>query len=324
MNKACSGGKVRNPLTGRCVNKDSPLLKIKPKNGPKLNNQKKVIMNLRISVKGVNFKAAPHGINNRKKIMEWYYKQVHSGTSATHAIKNILIFPGKEITDNYFTINVLFDYPITIDVPGNIFTQKDELTMLGEALGSSLDSDGNFPVMVKNNNIVSLSSPTNYSQNYNIGTPELVYIRVNNIATTMGINPMLGKPFSPMLPNPVPVTVPMLPAPVPVTVTVPVNPNKIIKKCGPEQYINPETKRCVLLKNPTIQKLLSRGYVLEDITIQPTQPQPIPQSIPQPQPIQLINCGYKKIINPQTGRCVKIDSIIGKKLTSVPYIIVNP
>ena len=45
---------------------------------------------------------------------------------------------------------------------------------------------------------------------------------------------------------------------------------------------------------------------------------------PKEKPIELIFCGPKKIINPQTGRCIKIDSTIGKKLTSVPYIIVNP
>ena len=40
--------------------------------------------------------------------------------------------------------------------------------------------------------------------------------------------------------------------------------------------------------------------------------------------VKLILCGKNMVINPATGRCVKLSSPIGKKLTSVPYIIVNP
>tara|TARA_B100000886_G_scaffold287707_1_gene212467 strand:+ start:466 stop:2112 length:1647 start_codon:yes stop_codon:yes gene_type:complete len=119
---------------------------------------------------------------------------------------------------------------------------------------------------------------------------------------------------------------------------------KIIQKCGPGQYVNPKTKRCVLLKNKVIQELLNKGYVLEDKMSPPTQPivQPEPFIVkpvvspkinpktptilvpPKEKPVELIFCGPNKIINPQTGRCIKIDSTIGKKLTSVPYIIINP
>ena len=76
MNKPCPKGKVRNPETGRCIDKNSPRLISKPQNTPQSNNQKKVIMNLQLSVDGVNFKAAPNGKENRQKIMEWHYKLV--------------------------------------------------------------------------------------------------------------------------------------------------------------------------------------------------------------------------------------------------------
>ena len=114
----------------------------------------------------------------------------------------------------------------------------------------------------------------------------------------MGVSPMLGQPFSPSGPSspspakPTPVKpTPAKPRPVKPTPAkptpakptpakpTPVKPTpakptpakptpgklvKIIQKCGPGQYVNPKTRRCVLLKNKTIQELLSKGYVLED------------------------------------------------------------
>lgn len=50
--------------------------------------------------------------------------------------------------------------------------------------------------------------------------------------------------------------------------------------------------------------------------------------VPPPQIKQgvktLIYCGPGKVINPETGKCVLLKSDIGKRLTSGPYVIVNP
>ena len=135
----------------------------------------------------------------------------------------------------------------------------------------------------------------------------------------------------------------------------------MILSCGPNMYINPKTKRCVQFKNADIQKYLKRGYQLEkpiDLTIDVKKlpmkktipsvipylkkvvpkapvpgPAPVPVPVPSPKvlvpnfknpPIELIFCGPGKVINPETGRCILLKSKIGQKLTSVPYVIVNP
>jgi hypothetical protein len=50
--------------------------------------------------------------------------------------------------------------------------------------------------------------------------------------------------------------------------------------------------------------------------------------VPPPQIKQgvktLIYCGPGKVINPETGKCVLLKSDVGKRLTSSPYVIVNP
>jgi hypothetical protein len=40
--------------------------------------------------------------------------------------------------------------------------------------------------------------------------------------------------------------------------------------------------------------------------------------------VKLVYCGPGKVINPSTGRCILLSGPMGKKLTSVPYVIVNP
>ena len=133
----------------------------------------------------------------------------------------------------------------------------------------------------------------------------------------------------------------------------PVGPNKrILVKCDVNKYINPKTKRCVQFKNKDIQKYLLNGYILSDGPVGPVgpigpvgpliKPTPFnkvninnPNNIknkdvkvlvpPNPQEtVKLIYCGPGKVINPITGKCVLLSSPIGKRLTSVPYIIVNP
>ena len=129
---------------------------------------------------------------------------------------------------------------------------------------------------------------------------------------------------------------------VPSVPSVPSIPGKnILVKCGLNKYINPKTKRCVQFKNKDIQEyLLKKGYELPQM--EPlTKPAPVPKvQIDDPniknkdikvlvppdteQTVKLVYCGPGKVINPQTGRCILLSSPLGKKLTSVPYIIINP
>lgn len=112
------------------------------------------------------------------------------------------------------------------------------------------------------------------------------------------------------------------------------NPSKILKKCGKGKYINPRTNRCILETSTTLKSLLKKGYVLEEgpsgpilkninnPNINPNTPTILDP--PNKNVIKLVYCGPKKVINPKTGRCINLNSQLGKKLTSVPYIIVNP
>ncbi len=116
-------------------------------------------------------------------------------------------------------------------------------------------------------------------------------------------------------------------------------PKNIIMKC-PGGYINPKTKRCIQLSNIQIKKLLQRGYILEP-EIPPKKKQYIipskkindvkniknPTVIVPPDInniVKLVYCGPNMVINPVTKRCIKLSGSLGKKLTSVPYTIVNP
>lgn len=124
--------------------------------------------------------------------------------------------------------------------------------------------------------------------------------------------------------------------------SVPPSSSKILIKCGENMYINPKTRRCVQLKNKDIQKYLNAGYVLGGPT-GPSVPIPKidkvkinnPKNVKQddikvlvpPDPsklVKLVYCGPGKVINPSTGRCILLSGPMGKRLTSVPYVIVNP
>jgi len=120
----------------------------------------------------------------------------------------------------------------------------------------------------------------------------------------------------------------------------------IIIKCGPTNYINPRTRRCVQLTNPDIKKYIKKGYVLQTVLSPDVKEFLKPSTIPKiniyddknknnpdlkvvvpPNTIdkvKLVYCGPDKVINPTTKRCIKLSGPLGKKLTTVPYIIVNP
>ena len=148
-------------------------------------------------------------------------------------------------------------------------------------------------------------------------------------------SPVLKKTLKPSKPSPMKIVQVKGPGPV-----GPVGPSKVLIKCGKDMYINPKTKRCVQLKNKDIQKLLKQGYTFSD----PSGPSgPVIDKVPindkdnkndpgvkvlvppdSDNMVKLVYCGPGKVINPVTGRCVLLSGPMGKKLTSVPYVIVNP
>ena len=125
---------------------------------------------------------------------------------------------------------------------------------------------------------------------------------------------------------------------VPSVPSVPSVSSKVLIKCGDNMYVNPKTKRCVQLKNKDIQKLLKQGYTLSvspisvpikkvEINDKKNLNDPGVKVLVPPQTqetVKLVYCGKGKVINPQTGRCILLSGPLGKKLTSLPYIIVNP
>ena len=120
-----------------------------------------------------------------------------------------------------------------------------------------------------------------------------------------------------------------------VTPSRPSTPSNVLVNCGKDMYINPKTKRCVQLKNSDIQKLLKRGYSLSVVS-SPVKKVPIGDPNNKTDPglkvlvppdtstTKLVFCGKGKVINPSSGRCVLLSGPLGKKLTSKPYVIVNP
>ena len=103
---------------------------------------------------------------------------------------------------------------------------------------------------------------------------------------------------------------------------------KVLINCDYDKYINPITKRCVQLKNPTIQKLLQQNYKLDNSHTKPkpTIVKPKPTIVkPKPKPdadkkIEIIKCGKDKIINPFTNRCISISGPTGKKVMALVQV----
>ncbi len=119
--------------------------------------------------------------------------------------------------------------------------------------------------------------------------------------------------------------------------------SNILVYCDNNKYINPKSGRCVLKTNKDIQSYLQKGYKLgvKNQKILPTGPtgptiKKIPINTPNPDVdvkvlvppkemdvIKLVKCGVNKIINPNTGRCVMLNSKLGQQLTSRPYILID-
>ena len=82
-----------------------------------------------------------------------------------------------------------------------------------------------------------------------------------------------------------------------------------MKPVGPVGPVGPVKLDKVNINNPTVDN---------DVKVLVPPPQ-IKQGVKT-----LIYCGPGKVINPETGKCVLLKGDVGKRLTSGPYVIVNP
>jgi hypothetical protein len=319
----CSKGKIINPATGRCVFKDSPVLK-KNKKVKKLETVKVLppLKDSKYTIDRTNTKEVikieiqPRlqvqvnlNKSNLDKLKKWWQQRLVNWDFIK--TENINIVPDY----NNKTLNIFYDKPKNLKNEDDIEINNDMI--------ADPDDDGNYPVYVKNSNIVSIDRKVS-----NGGKDSLV---LSKLLSTKTLKVPSG-PVGPSGPSgPVGPVGPSGPV-------GPVSPILILENCGKNKYINPKTKRCVQLKNKDIQEYLNKkGYKLPL-----TNPAPVPKvPINNPknlndknikvlvppnikQTIKLIYCGPGNVINPSTGRCVLLSSPLGKKLTSVPYVIINP
>lgn len=121
------------------------------------------------------------------------------------------------------------------------------------------------------------------------------------------------------------------------------------KPCKKNKVRNPATGRCVKKNSPVLKKgpvspvgpigpvgpvpLVKQFYkkipqnIVKKVDInKPNQDTDVKVLVPSDpnNVIKLVHCGKGMIRNPATGRCVKLSGPVGKRLTSVPYVIVNP
>jgi hypothetical protein len=95
----------------------------------------------------------------------------------------------------------------------------------------------------------------------------------------------------------------------------------------PHAFINPSSKTKIITKQPGLQKVPLAPKVQKVSINNPDNVNEgikvvVPQNLDDV--LQLHYCGQGKIINPFTGKCVLLSSTIGKKLTSVPHVFINP
>ena len=226
------------------------------------------------------------------RVTYWYYIETNNVKVTPDYNKNIIVLE--------------YDYPNDVKI--------DNIEVNNEML-SEPDDDGNYPIYVKNKNIVSIDRNKS-----NGGKDVLVSGKLLNSETILQSKTTVSQSES----------------------QAPISgKGGILVNCGKDMYVNPKTKRCVQLKNVNIQKLLKQGYKL-GIMRGPSGPSgPInkvkigdPKNKTDPgvkvlvppdtSTTKLVFCGKGKVINPSTGRCVLLSGPVGKKLTSKPYIIVNP
>lgn len=89
--------------------------------------------------------------------------------------------------------------------------------------------------------------------------------------------------------------------------------SQIIQRCPTDlrKLLNPITGRCVIESNPTIKKLLKEGWTIV-ITANTGEPPPPPSS--GIKVFKVCPTDASRLVNPETGRCVKHDNITIKKL----------
>ena len=327
--KSCPRGKVVNPKTGRCVNKNSSVFK-----------RQEVKTKL---IKSVSIEIKPD-VDNLKKLsrsdlnmLSAWWKKVNTPWYGAFELNNLMVVPNYSKS----TLICMYDYPKTLRYEDDINVTNDMIV--------DPDNTGFMPVFVKDNKIVSIDK-----ENPNGGKPSTVKGRLINtktinrpvapVAPVAPVSPLgpvgpLG-PVSPLGPlGPVGPVSPLGPVG-PVGPVGPTHVNKLVR-CGENKYINPRTKRCVKFQNKDIQRLIYElGTKYNKYNL--TKPAPVPKVTinnpknvddkdikvlvpPNPkETVKLIYCGKGKVINPTTGRCILLSGPVGKRLTSVPYIIINP
>ena len=167
--KKCPKGKVINPATGRCVNKNSPVLKkvqpqiitvsplISPVVNPVVNpkatpfaspfvalNKKVRIDVLPMIIDNTDNPVPPVPLNknNLDKLVDWWKLRLKH---PLHPLKNL-----KVIADyKNKSIIIVYDFPNTI---------SDDIDLkINNEMIADPDDDGNYPIYVKNNQIVSIN-----------------------------------------------------------------------------------------------------------------------------------------------------------------------
>ena len=96
--------------------------------------------------------------------------------------------------------------------------------------------------------------------------------------------------------------------------------SKIIQRCPTDskRLLNPETGRCVIETNATIKRLLKEGWTIV-ITSNMEQPEPPPSS--GVKVFKVCPTDPNKLVNPETGRCVKHNNPTIQKLVKEGWII---
>lgn len=96
--------------------------------------------------------------------------------------------------------------------------------------------------------------------------------------------------------------------------------SKVIIKCptDPNKLLNPLTGRCVIESNVTIRKLLKEGWT---VVITPNADQDEPSAKTRIKVFKICPTDPLRLINPETGRCVKHDNRTIKKLMKEGWTI---
>ena len=91
------------------------------------------------------------------------------------------------------------------------------------------------------------------------------------------------------------------------------------KKCEDGKVRNPETGRCILLKNAIAKGIATNATKV--VEKKPSKPSKSPKpSKPPKQPKQPKKCEDGKVLNPETGRCILLKSAIAKGIVGIKEV----